>query len=115
MTVSELAVLFVFSTFALDVSAWGHDLSPDDDGEKVIIRVKVPSGLAAREVQAIYRSTVCTFVAYEVNGDPYARDSFKQLDVQSMREAGTDILRTDLAVDGGGSCRWKLSNANGAG
>ncbi|MGE8060678.1 hypothetical protein [Pseudomonas sp. NPDC089547] len=79
MTISDLAVFFVFSTFALDVAARGHDLSFDDDGEKVIIRVKVPSGLAAREVQAIYRSTLCAFVAYGVNGDPYRRDSYRHL------------------------------------
>ncbi|MFK0095012.1 hypothetical protein [Pseudomonas sp. NPDC090592] len=110
MTVSELTVLLIFSTFAFDVSARGDELSPDDDGEKVILRVKVPSELAAREVEALYRSTVCTSVAYDMYGDPYKRDGYRQLDVQSVREGDTDILRTELAVNGGGRCRWKLSN-----
>ncbi|MFK0095009.1 hypothetical protein [Pseudomonas sp. NPDC090592] len=110
MTVSELAVLFVFSTFALDVSARGDELSPDDDGEKVILRVKVPSELAAREVEALYRSTVCTSVAYDMYGDPYKRDGYRQLDVKSVREGDTNVLRTELPVDGGGRCRWRLSN-----
>ncbi|WEK28261.1 MAG: hypothetical protein P0Y58_15225 [Candidatus Pseudomonas phytovorans] len=110
MTVSELAVFFVFSTFALDVSARGDGLSPDDDGEKVILRVKVPSELAAREVEALYRSTVCTSVAYDMDGNPYKRDGYRQLDVQSVREGDTNVLRTELPVDGGGRCRWRLSN-----
>ncbi|MFK0095010.1 hypothetical protein [Pseudomonas sp. NPDC090592] len=101
MTVSELAVLFVFSTFALDVSARGDDFSPDDDGEKVILRVKVPSELAAREVEALYRSTVCTSVAYDMDGDPYKRDGYRRLDVQSVREGDTNVLRTELPVDRG--------------
>ncbi|WEK28263.1 MAG: hypothetical protein P0Y58_15235 [Candidatus Pseudomonas phytovorans] len=110
MTVSEMAVLFVFSIVALDVSARGDELSPDDDGEKVILRVKVPSELAAREVEALYRSTVCTSVAYDMYGDPYKRDGYRQLDVQSVREGDTNVLRTELPVDRGGPCRWRLSN-----
>ncbi|WEK28262.1 MAG: hypothetical protein P0Y58_15230 [Candidatus Pseudomonas phytovorans] len=110
MTVSELAVLFVFSIVALDVSARGDELSPDVDGEKVILRVKVPNELAAREVEALYRSTVCTSVAYDMDGNPYKRDGYRQLNVQSVREGDTNVLRTELPVDRGGRCRWRLSN-----
>ncbi|WP_132826406.1 hypothetical protein [Stenotrophomonas sp. TEPEL] len=85
-------------------------LYPDFSGEKVVIKVKVPNELVARKVQATYRSTVCTFVAYDVNGESYRRDSYRQLEAQATPERGTEILRAELAVDGGGSCRWKLSN-----
>jgi len=89
--------------------AMDDGLSPDFSGEKVVIKVKVPNELAARKVKATYRSAVCTFVAYDVNGDSYRRDSYTQMEAQSTRESGTDILRSELAVDGGGRCRWKLS------
>ncbi|WEK28264.1 MAG: hypothetical protein P0Y58_15240 [Candidatus Pseudomonas phytovorans] len=110
MRIGALTVLFVSITFAVDVSAQSDELSPDVDGEKVILRVKVPSELAAREVEALYRSTVCTSVAYDVDGDPYKRDGYRRLDVQSVREGDTNVLRTELPVDRGGRCRWRLSN-----
>ncbi|WEK28260.1 MAG: hypothetical protein P0Y58_15220 [Candidatus Pseudomonas phytovorans] len=110
MRVRVLAVLFLCSTLGLEVSAKDDEVLPYVGGEKVIIRVKVPRELAAREVEAVYRSTVCTSVAYDVDGNPYKRDGYRRLDVQSVREGDTEVLRTELPVDRGGRCRWRLSN-----
>ncbi|MGE8060680.1 hypothetical protein, partial [Pseudomonas sp. NPDC089547] len=110
MRIRVLPVLFLCSTLGLEVSAKGDEVLPYVEGEKVILRVKVPSELAAREVEALYRSTVCTSVAYDMDGDPYKRDGYRRLDVQSVREGDTNVLRTELPVDRGGRCRWRLSN-----
>ncbi|MCY1402460.1 hypothetical protein D3C76_395760 [compost metagenome] len=73
--------------------------------------VKVPPELEAETVQVIYRSTLCTVTGYSaMDGKSYTRDSYQGTSIQLIRQGQSDIHEARFAVDGGGSCQWRLSN-----
>ncbi|MGE4335746.1 MAG: hypothetical protein AB7E55_07200 [Pigmentiphaga sp.] len=87
-----------------------YSLAAPDNSEQVTIRVKVPSDLKARTMQAMYRSTSCQRTRYDAYGKPYKVDGFHGIDVQLQQQGQSDIYEARLARDGGGACRWHLSN-----
>lgn len=73
--------------------------------------IKVPDELIADDMQVMYRSTLCTFTDYTASGVPYQRDGYQRMDIHSTRQGMSDLYTATLAVDGGGACKWRLSNA----
>ena len=96
------------------VSGYGcatdKSLAPVLVGEQITVTVKVPADLAAKKMQVVYRSAICAFTDYAANGVPYQRDGYKRIEVQPARQGQTDLYEAKLAVDGGGACKWHLSN-----
>ncbi|MEQ7918782.1 hypothetical protein ABQX22_06270 [Xanthomonas sp. WHRI 1810A] len=103
--VSGLLVAFSLSGCRQDYS-----LNPPPDSEQVIVTVKVPEELKAETMQVMYRSTLCTFINHNANGTPYSRDGYQQIELEPMRQGKTELYQTKLAIDGGGACKWRLSN-----
>lgn len=85
-------------------------LSPTASSEVVTVTVKVPDQLEAEIMQVIYRSTRCTHTRSTASGKTYQRDGFQNMQVQPVRQGQSDIYEARLPIDGGGDCRWKLSN-----
>lgn len=99
------AFLPAMSTYGLDRS-----FEFSQGGGQIAVRVKLQSDLKLRQMKAIYRSTICTFLDYTASGVAYSRDGYNNSILQPYREGESDIYTAMLAVDGGGECQWKLSN-----
>ncbi|MFT0521565.1 hypothetical protein [Pseudomonas faucium] len=107
---SSLAGGSLLLCFSLAGCAIDKSLSPAMDGEQITVTLKVPEELVAREMQVIYRSKLCTFTDHSASGVPYQRDGYQRTDIQPVRQGQSDLYEAKLAVDGGGSCQWRLSN-----
>ncbi len=104
------AALLVLLT-SLSGCAKDYSLAPPADSEQVTVRIKVPPELEAEKMEVMYRSTICTFTDHTANGEPYPRDGYQSMDLQLQRLGQSDIYKAKLARDGGGYCKWRLSNA----
>ncbi len=86
-------------------------LSPKPEAGTVKVTVKVPEELVARDMQVIYRSTKCTTTYRStLDWEKRTRDNYAGLELQPVRRPGTDVYEATVAVNGGGACRWRLSN-----
>ncbi|WP_134724091.1 hypothetical protein [Pseudomonas viridiflava] len=95
---------------SLSGCAKGNGLAPPVDSEKITVTVRVPKELKARPMKAMYRSAVCTFTDHTASGMAYKREGHQKLDIVPVRLGGSDLYEAQLPVDGGGTCRWRLSN-----
>ena len=105
-----LPAAFITLFFILSGCAKDYSLAPPPDSEQITVTVKVPKELTAETMQVMYRSTLCTFTDYTASGTPYQRDGHQSVDIQPVRQGQSDLYEAKLAVDGGGVCRWRLSN-----
>ena len=105
-----LPAAFITLFFILSGCAKDYSLAPPPDSEQITVTVKVPKELTAETMQVMYRSTLCTFTDYTASGRPYQRDGHQSVDLQPVRQGQSDLYEAKLAVDGGGVCRWRLSN-----
>ncbi|WP_268799178.1 hypothetical protein [Pseudomonas huanghezhanensis] len=105
LSISMVAMFTILSGCRQD-----HSLDPPADSEQITVTVKVPEELEARKMRVMYRSTLCTFINHDADGEPYTRDGYQQLELQPVRQGTTDLYQAKLAIDGGGACKWRLSN-----
>lgn len=101
-----LAVLTSISGCATDYS-----MAPSLSGEQVKIAIKISGELEAIPLRVMYRSAVCQRVKYDGDGRPERVDGHNGFEVQLQKREG-DLYGTELFVDGGGPCQWRLSNAD---
>ena len=108
----NLVILVALAGLTVSVSSCAQDysLSPPADSEQVTVTLKVPKELEAETMQVMYRSTLCTFTDHNASGKPYNRDGYQRIDIQPIRQGLSDLYEARLAVQGGGSCEWRLSN-----
>jgi len=108
--IKTMPVAFITLFVSLSGCAKDYSLAPPPDSEQITVTVKVPKELTAETMQVMYRSTLCTFTDYTASGRPYQRDGHQSVDLQPVRQGQSDLYEAKLAVDGGGVCRWRLSN-----
>ena len=102
-------LLFVVFT-SLSGCAKDYNLAPPVDSEQITVTVKVPDQLKAKAMRVMYRSKICTFINHTASGEAYKRDGYRKIDIQPVRRGESDLYEAKLAVDGGGTCQWRLSN-----
>ncbi|WP_268799177.1 hypothetical protein [Pseudomonas huanghezhanensis] len=108
--ISRFAIPCLILFLCLGGCKQDQSLDPPADSEQITVTVKVPEELEAETMQVMYRSTLCTFINHDANGEPYTRDGYQQLELQPVRQGTTDLYQAKLAIDGGGACKWRLSN-----
>jgi len=108
--IKKICVALLTLFVSLSGCAKDYGLASPPDSEQITVTVKVPKELAAETMQVMYRSTLCTFTDYTASGRPYQRDGHQSVDIQPMRQGQSDLYEAKLAMDGGGECRWRLSN-----
>ena len=96
--------------FSLSGCGQDYSLSPPADSEQITVTVKVPKELKAETMQVMYRSATCKSITHGASGQRVEVDGRHGIDVQLQRQGLSDLYQTTLAVDGGGTCRWQLSN-----
>lgn len=96
---------------ALNGCAMDRSFSPPAENQYVTVAVKVSSDLKARPMKVMYRSAVCTEPSYDGNFNRTDLEGHYVVELQPQRRAETDVYEARLAIDGGGACQWRLSNA----
>jgi len=105
-------LLLCFALFSA-VSGCGTDrsMSPQQQGEKVSFVIKVPKELEPSVMHVMYRSALCPRITRDGYGRPKAIDGHNGFDV-TLQPGKNNLYATELYVDGGGSCKWRLSNVS---
>lgn len=106
----ETSVLcFLLLTF-ISGCAKDDSISPQPGGEKVTITIKPPDELEPEVMRVIYRSAKCPRITLDGDGRPETIEGYNAFEVALHRNGADNLYRTDLFVDGGGACEWRLSN-----
>ncbi|POF44300.1 hypothetical protein B0D71_05815 [Pseudomonas laurylsulfativorans] len=101
--------LFV-ALFSLNGCGQDYSGSPPVGSEQVTVTVKVPKQLKAETMQVMYRSAACKSKTHGASGKRIEVDGRHGFDVELQRLGQSDLYQAKLPVDGGGACRWRLSN-----
>ena len=81
-------------------------------GEHVLVTVKSRDDLAVRPIKIGYRSEICTLTNYTSDLKPYEKAAYSVISRDLTRQEGTEVYSVNVAVDGGGGCKWRLSYIN---
>ncbi|MCW9689299.1 hypothetical protein [Proteus terrae] len=84
-------------------------LSPPADTEWVTVGIKLPEGIEALPLNVLYRSDICQRARYNSAGEKYYISGFNPNAVALKQQGNSDIYQTKIALNGGGSCQWQLS------
>jgi hypothetical protein len=103
--VGSLALVFFVSGCATDRS-----LSPPPSGEKVTFIIKTPEELKPSAMRAMYRSAKCQRVTHDAHGQPRRVDGKNLYEGRFELSGETGMYQTELFLNGGGACEWRLSN-----
>ncbi|MGV6398099.1 hypothetical protein ACTUVN_004608 [Pseudomonas caspiana] len=74
------------------------------------VTVKIPDELEAEILEVMYRSPICKRIKYDSSGQPIELEGYHGINVKLQREGLTDLYSAQLPMDGGGACKWHLSN-----
>ena len=84
-------------------------LSPPANTEWVTVGIKLPAGIEALPLNVLYRSEICQRARYNSAGEKYYISGFNPNTVALKQQGNSDIYQTKIALNGGGSCQWQLS------
>ncbi|MCT8248196.1 hypothetical protein [Proteus faecis] len=84
-------------------------LSPPADTEWVTVGIKLPAGIEALPLNVLYRSDICQRAQYNSAGEKEYISGFNPNAVALKQQGSSDIYQTKIALNGGGSCQWQLS------
>jgi hypothetical protein len=99
---------FVLLTF-LSGCAKDYSISPQADGEKVTITIKPPDELEPEVMRVMSRSAKCLRITHDGDGRAETIEGHNAFEVSLHHDGADNLYWTDLFVDGGGACEWRLS------
>jgi hypothetical protein len=105
-----LPAAFIALFISLSGCAKDYSLAPPVDSELITVTVKVPKELVAETMQVMYRSATCKGITHGASGQRIELDGRHGIDVQLQRQGQSDLYQVRLPMNGGGACRWHLSN-----
>ena len=106
----RLSVVMCTLLFTLGGCRQDYSLSPPANSEQVTVIVKVPKELAIETLEVMYRSAACKRAYRGASGQQLEEDGFHSFDRPLERQGQSDLYQASLPLDGGGACRWRLSN-----
>ncbi|WP_268797268.1 hypothetical protein [Pseudomonas huanghezhanensis] len=106
----KTSVGLLVALVSLTGCAQDRSFAPPVDNQYIAVTVKVPDELVAETMKVIYRSPVCKFVTYDARGRRVELDGYKGVDMLPERQGQSDLYQVKLPIDGGGTCKWRLSN-----
>lgn len=88
-----------------------QNLNPPKNGESVQVSINVPDGFTAHDIKVIYRSKTCIRSGTSLaTGKKITRDGYQDLTITPELQVESNLYTAKVPVDGGGRCKWKLSN-----
>ncbi|MCS3417477.1 hypothetical protein M2399_002880 [Pseudomonas sp. BIGb0450] len=106
--VLPLTMITLFT--GLSGCAMDRSLAPPPNSELMTITVKVPKELEAETLEVMYRSPICKRITSGASGQRIELQGYHGIDVQLQQQGQSDLYEAKLPMDGGGACRWRLSN-----
>ncbi|MCJ8204602.1 hypothetical protein [Pseudomonas sp. RGM2987] len=108
--IKKMPVALVSLLVSLSGCAKDYRLAPPVDSEQITVTVKVPEELEAEVMQVMYRSATCKRVTHGASGQRIELEGYHGIDVYPQRQGQSNIYQASLPMDGGGPCKWRLSN-----
>jgi hypothetical protein len=102
------ALLLLFAS--LTGCAKDRSLAPPPDSEQMTVTIKMPDELKAKVMKAMYRSAICKFITHGASGQVIELEGYHGITEQFERRGQSDLYQVKLPMDGGGACKWHLSN-----
>lgn len=87
-----------------------YGMNPPPDGEKIEIVIKMPEELEPQPLRVMYRSAICRKVVHDGDGRPESLEGYNGYGSELTKRGATEFYETRLFIDGGGRCKWRLSN-----
>ncbi|EAQ4906430.1 hypothetical protein FCJ48_18350 [Salmonella enterica] len=87
-----------------------ESLSPPKDSKFVEINVNSGSEIDVLPISVMYRSNACSIEKYDSKGKKYKEDGYNTIQ-KNVKVVGL-ISNVSIPIDGGGDCKWKLSNVS---
>ncbi|MEC5345303.1 hypothetical protein ABRZ24_22245 [Brenneria populi] len=84
-------------------------LAPPENTQWVDIEVVAPPNTTAFPLNALYRSSVCLHERRQADMSKVKSRGYNPVHMALQPDAAGRVYRQRVAVDGGGSCEWKLS------
>lgn len=104
----QTKMIFYFIPFFL----WGckkdESLSPPKNTEYVEFRIHIPSDVNILPAGVMYRSDICKKEKTDSRGERYKEPGYNFININSKRKNG--VMSVSVPVNGGGKCKWMLSN-----
>jgi predicted small lipoprotein YifL len=107
---TRISVVLFALFFSLSGCGQDYNLAPPPDSEQMTVTVKVPEELEAETLEVMYRSSICKRIKHGSSGQRVEVEGYHGVNVKLQREGQTDLYSTKLPMDGGGACKWHLSN-----
>lgn len=85
-------------------------LSPPKDAHWVTVKFKMPEGVTLQPMQVMYRSDSCNDTSENSSGESYGIKGINGFKQGFIRQGQSDVWQTKIAVEGGGSCQWRLNS-----
>lgn len=95
---------------ALTACAKDQSFAPPAENEYVTVSVKLPRELSVESVKVMYRSAACKDPRYDGNFNKVEVDGHHVIESMLHRKKEHELYEVKLAVNGGGQCKWLLSN-----
>jgi len=103
-------VLLLPSLLLLSGCVFSEDLSPPFGGKTVKVSVVKPADVDILPMDVIYRSEKCRDKVFTSAGSITTRAGYRLLTVPFKQEFVDDLVSSNVSINGGGRCEWKLSN-----
>lgn len=102
--------VIIGSIFGFAGCGQDYSLMPPKDGAEVTLSIKAQDALKVSSITVAYRSKECRISRRDASFNLYELDGFQSMDVQPVRVGRSDVYEAKIPKDGGGRCRWQLSN-----
>lgn len=86
-----------------------ESLSPPQNSKFVEIKINSEPDINVLPISVMYRSRTCFIERYDSKGQKYKEDGYNS--IQKNVKVVDLISNVSIPIDGGGDCKWKLSNA----
>ncbi|CAM3746359.1 hypothetical protein RAVI111496_09410 [Rahnella victoriana] len=85
-------------------------LSPPQNAKWVDVVFTLPADTVLLPMEVLYRSDKCKTVRYNSSNEPHDIPGYNDFEKQYDQQESSNIWRTHIAIDGGGSCQWQLNS-----
>ena len=105
-----ISLIFIITPFFLVACDRDKSFSSSENGETVLVKVRLPLELEVLPLRVMYRSTICLKKNVDSRGKRYDEPGYNLVRLIFKPTSDNNAFELLVPENGGGVCRWKLSN-----
>ncbi|CFR13957.1 MULTISPECIES: hypothetical protein [Yersinia] len=109
MRSSNIFILFLSLLCTSGCTAKNRAISPPNENQWVDIEIKAPNNTEAFPIVAFYTSDECKKERYNVDMKLYQLKGTQARNINMEIDKASGNYRSQIPMDGGGQCKWRLS------